>query len=354
MAKAKSIIFDTLSGKFGSVTSRTRKNKVVTLSANSSPSNPQSPAQTTQRDKYAAAVADWLNLTDEQKAAYGDPSGSLPAYQSYMKTALGPAPLPTGGTITEIGGYRIHTFTENGTFEAFGSMDVEILVIGGGGGGGGAHNAVSSSGGCGGGAGGHCHDSSFPVSAQSYSVTVGTGGRGGYVMQSLNNYGDGISGTDSIFSTITAIGGGFGGDAQTSTGDDGGSGGGGTSPGAGTSEQGYVGGSGAYGTNSGGGAGGGANSAGEDNSGPTGGNGGNGKESNISGTPSNYSEGGGGGGGGGGTGGTGGTEGGAGGNVGQNGFNGTPNKGNGGGGAGNGQCIGGNGGDGIIIISYPL
>ena len=43
----------------------------------------------------------------------------------------------TGGTITTVGNYIIHTFTENGDFTPSSSFNVEVLVVAGGGGGGG-------------------------------------------------------------------------------------------------------------------------------------------------------------------------------------------------------------------------
>jgi len=42
----------------------------------------------------------------------------------------------TGGTITEVDGYRIHTFTSNGTFTIDVATNVEVLVVAGGGNGG--------------------------------------------------------------------------------------------------------------------------------------------------------------------------------------------------------------------------
>ena len=43
----------------------------------------------------------------------------------------------TGGTITEAGGYRIHTFNSSGTFTTVGAtVSVDYLVVAGGGGGG--------------------------------------------------------------------------------------------------------------------------------------------------------------------------------------------------------------------------
>jgi len=79
----------------------------------------------------------------------------------------------TGGTISgaSIGGYKIHTFTSNGTFTPAYSGAVEVLVVGGGGGGAGLAG--------GGGGGGYVYQSSFQVvGGLSYPVVVGTGGSG--------------------------------------------------------------------------------------------------------------------------------------------------------------------------------
>ena len=52
----------------------------------------------------------------------------------------------TGGTITESGGYRIHTFTSSGDFVVSGgSLDVEYLLVAGGGGGWMSHHLRSLS-----------------------------------------------------------------------------------------------------------------------------------------------------------------------------------------------------------------
>ena len=40
----------------------------------------------------------------------------------------------TGGTVTQVGGYKIHTFTSSGTFTLNSGGDVEYLVVAGGGG----------------------------------------------------------------------------------------------------------------------------------------------------------------------------------------------------------------------------
>ena len=105
----------------------------------------------------------------------------------------------TGGTITEVGGYKIHTFTTPGTFDVTGgSTTGEVLLIAGGGSGG------SGTAG-GGGAGGVVYTASYNLNAPN-AVTIGPGGpfRPGGVTQ-------GIPGTNSVFGPQTAIGGGRGG-----------------------------------------------------------------------------------------------------------------------------------------------
>ena len=50
----------------------------------------------------------------------------------------------TGGTVTESGLYKVHTFTTSGTFQVTANPDnqiIEILCIGGGGGGGAGFNS---------------------------------------------------------------------------------------------------------------------------------------------------------------------------------------------------------------------
>ena len=81
-------------------------------------------------------------------------------------------------------------------------INAEILAVGGGGGGG-QHNAG------GGGAGGLQYRNNAPVSAQAYSITVGTGGAGG----SGGTYDVGDNGTSTTTAgiTTTAYGGGGGG-----------------------------------------------------------------------------------------------------------------------------------------------
>jgi hypothetical protein len=232
------------------------------------------------------------------------------------------------------------------------SYSIDYLVIAGGGG--------CNTGG--GGAGGYLSGSNLILtSGTAYTITVGAGGTG--VNQPSGTLP--TSGSNSIFSTYTAIGGGRSGRTDTvPNGISGGSGGGaagdgnGGTGGAGTSGQGNAGGNSPTGSPYPGGGGGGASAVGTAGSGSTGGNGGNGTASSISG--SSITRAGGGGGGGafssctGGSGGTGG--GGAGGvNGGGSGVSGTANTGGGGGGLvnySNAAYLGGNGGSGVVIISY--
>ena len=173
-----------------------------------------------------------------------------------------------------------------------GATTIDYLVVGGGGGGsrygaggaGGLRSTVDQTG------GGGSLESAVPISAATYTITVGQGGRG--------TWGEGpngdiaTSGSDSsiagpTFSTITSTGGGYGGTnasdpSPLNDGGPGGSGGGSnyntpSSGGSGTSNQGYGGGDGG---GSGppwlGGGGGGAGAVGSDSTPNVGGAGGTG------------------------------------------------------------------------------
>lgn len=223
---------------------------------------------------------------------------------------------------------------------------VDYLVVAGGGGGGG-------DGGGGGGAGGYRTGTGYSVTSGSViAITVGNYGAGG------GNNRNGSNGSDSVFGTITSIGGGGG--AYSGNASLGGSGGGGPASdygngGSGTLGQGNRGGN-TSSSHSGGSGGGGASAAGADsNSGDDGKSGGAGTSSSITGTAINYAGGGGGGGETGGIGGAGGIGGGGTGGVYRaNGLAATANSGGGGGGAGYGaNRSGGNGGSGVVIIRYP-
>jgi hypothetical protein len=257
----------------------------------------------------------------------------------------------TGGTITSANGYTIHTFTSNGTFTVTnGSGNVEALVVAGGGGG--------ANTGSGGGGGGFVSNGAVPVTTTGYSVTVGTGGSGG-----LTTAAPGVKGNNSVFSTITAEGGGQGVSHGAGNGGNGGSGGGGPihltiQRYGGTGSQGYAGGDGylvgGWAGNSGGGGGAGAVGAAGGNTAGTG-NGGIGRIIGISGSAVRYSGGGGGGEVHGSFVGAGGDGGGGNANMSAAGSNGTDGLGGGGGGGSYAGTYfnGGDGGNGIVIIRYP-
>jgi hypothetical protein len=139
--------------------------------------------------------------------------------------------VATGGTITTIGAYNIHTFTSGGTFSVTsGAGNIETLLIAGGGSGGTAQpNGMSSfMGAGGGGAGGVVYKSAVPVTPGNYPASVG----GGATAQTSTNT-KGNDGTPTTFVGLTALGGGGGGQqgypniGVNSYGNAGGSGGGG-------------------------------------------------------------------------------------------------------------------------------
>ena len=318
--------------------------------------------------------------------------GWRPTNSAKKSDLAGPFIEATGGTITESGAFKIHTFTSPGTFCVTnaglpsGSTTVDYMVVAGGAGGGG-DNGCGSGGSGGGGAGGFreshstpvsgCYTASplatptaLPVSVQGYPITVGAGGTGGCVSN------PGGSGANSVFSTITSAGGG-GGARFNRTSNTGGSGGGqGANNGSGQTTgsagntppvsppQGNKGGNSmSFGGGPGRGSsgGGGATAAGTNNpSGTDGTAGGAGATTNITASPVAYSGGGGGGGWNGASAGSGGTGGGGAGGSTAPGSNGTANRGGGGGGAGPTNVggtparPGGTGGSGIVVIRYKF
>jgi hypothetical protein len=296
----------------------------------------------------------------------------------------------TGGTVTECGNYKIHTFTGPGTFTVCSvascapDNEISYIVVAGGGGGGTIRGG-------GGGAGGFresksgvdCYSASplegatpITVTASPYPISVGGGGSGSTSPNNLPTTRNGTSGGSSTFSTVTSAGGGVGGHNTppsivngTTGGSGGGAGGqGGATGGAGNTpptnpSQGNTGGNDTRPGSppgEGGGGGGGATAVGVNSVSANAGCGGAGATTSISASPVAYAGGGGGGTtsnagacagaggtGGGGTGGDGNTF---------NGTNGTTNTGGGGGGTG--QTLspntGGNGGSGIVIIRYKF
>ena len=206
----------------------------------------------------------------------------------------------TGGksfVVQNINAGVVQRFTTVGTTAWTAPSDVtqvEVLVVAGGGGTG--HSEYHNGGG---GGGGLIYNNSYPVvPGQTYTVTVGAGGTGG----TSNSSGNQTAGGNSIFGSLTALGGGKGGSHSTYPGGNGGSGGGGAEnggagsrvAGTGTPGQGFA---GAVGFNGGQGAGGGGGAGGPGEVGVNnsrGGNGGPGLQFGISGTPTYYAGGGGG------------------------------------------------------------
>ena len=270
--------------------------------------------------------------------------------------------VASGGTVTTISGYKVHTFTSSGNFVANSPKAVEYLVIAGGGAGGKGYQ------GAGGGAGGYrsnvpgqvsgggaSAESTLTIASGSHAVTVGAG-----ATQGTNTV---VNGVNSVFSSITSIGGGGGGNwnvhiAGNSGGSGGGSANGHTAAVAGTAGQGYAGGkTSGYGGTGMGGGGGGASAIGKDGMlVADDGRGGDGASSNINGTATVRA--GGGGAGGWSAAGAGGAGGGGSGSDGASGTSlgvaGTANTGGGGGGTGALGYNGAAGGSGIVIIRYAV
>jgi len=138
----------------------------------------------------------------------------------------------TGGMISFKGGKVIHQFLSSGEFTVTNPTltSINYLVVGGGGGGGGDNN----NNGGGGGAGLLRYAENQPISTGTYPVVVGASGAGGQ-NGTGNNSGQGFNGgasTLNLPSAITSPGGGGGGGQAPSVGREGGSGGGGGGGGA--------------------------------------------------------------------------------------------------------------------------
>jgi len=215
---------------------------------------------------YGDIFADWIFV---RKYASTSPTASAPASEekgpgpvAYWKldegtgtaardsvTSKGYVANATGGTITESGGYRYHTFTSgNGTFVPITNGQVEVYTWGGGGAGGTVGGWIY---GAAGGAGAAARGVLNVSNGTSYAIVVGGGGgvnsynggsitcaNGGGGCASWNNsdnrYGSGGGGYSGIFNTsvsqanalLIAAGGGGGGSSRAGTGNAGGAGGG--------------------------------------------------------------------------------------------------------------------------------
>ena len=202
-------------------------------------------------------------------------SSTISEFSSATLYGIGYKPQATGGSISSDGTYWYHAFTSTGLFTPSKNLQCDVLVVAGGGGAGGG---TTGSYGGGGGAGGMLTSTGYSTkNGVFYSVAVGAGGTGG----TINTNPRGGSGNNSVFGTLTAVGGGGGGSGNygnfpnaIATGGDGGSGGGSgyaaiaAAGGTGTSGQGNNGAS--YNAGGQAGGGGGKGSAGSTNTGGTG------------------------------------------------------------------------------------
>jgi hypothetical protein len=126
-----------------------------------------------------------------------------------LSVARAAAYAELGGSATEVGGYRVHTFSlTSDTIEFTSPGQIDYLIVAGGGAGGGLTSSTPPGGG--GGAGGLLTGSTT-VSVGTYTISVGLGG----ATASLNK---GQNGSDSSISSIgSCIGGGAGGSYPNSS-----------------------------------------------------------------------------------------------------------------------------------------
>jgi hypothetical protein len=344
--------------------SNTTTNKIVLSRANNTPTGTD------------AIVNLWRSTSAITSIYCYLPSGNFAVGSTFslygIKAEIIPTAKATGGQIFEDATYVYHLFGSSGTFTPNQSLTCDYLVVAGGGGGGSLSFAGNGGGGGGGGAGGlrstvgatgggGSLETALSLTATGYTVTVGAGGIGGSGIEIR-----GTNGSNSVFSTITSIGGGGGGVSQQGSpssigpgisGGSGGGAGGGTNQAVwtvanGTANQGYAGGVNTTAIAYGSGGGGGAGSVGQNGSATTSGNGGNGVSitgwATATGTGVNGSYAGGGGGGLA-SGLSAGTTTGGGGTSGRSGI---ANTGGGGGGIDSVSSLSGRGGSGVVIVRY--
>lgn len=134
-------------------------------------------------------------------------------YDTWIKLNYLSYILGAGGEIHTAGDYRIHTFKRSGVFSIIDApvdATIEYLLVGGGGGGG------ETIGG-GGGAGEVKYSTISVASSDTFTVTIGSGGAGGWDPSA--NHGPADNGTATSIlrgaETITALGGGGGGGYNT-------------------------------------------------------------------------------------------------------------------------------------------
>jgi hypothetical protein len=300
--------------------------------------------------------------------------GSFISKVGSTQSLAGVAATSTGSSFTPGNGYVYHIFISPGSFYVSNIGYVDSCVIAGGGGGGTAPFNTGEGGG--GGAGGMLQTYGTLFPSGTYTISVGAGGQGrvSFGNGGTNGSPSSISGPP-LFVTLTATGGGLGGNPSGGSNGGSGGGGGGAGPvgsagGIGTSFQGNPGGRGQPQNDYTGGGGGGAGLSGFPARGPgVGGAGGDGLAafngdtgippaygtSNPTPLPGRWFAGGG-------TGGSNGPGvlsggiggGGTGGNPIVSGLPGTTNTGGGGGGSGSNPVSGGNGGPGIVILRYKV
>ena len=163
-----------------------------------------------------AGVGLWRNTAPITSVTYSS-NGTLLAGSTFTAYGVANADVgayATGGIITQDANYYYHAFGSSSTFTPTRNLTADILVVAGGG-------AAGPVGRGGGGAGGVIYQAGKSLSSgTSYTCTIGAGGA------ASNTIGTSANGSDSLFSTLQAFGGGGGGYSNGGSGNAGGSGGG--------------------------------------------------------------------------------------------------------------------------------
>ncbi|NBW58776.1 hypothetical protein EBR43_13585, partial [bacterium] len=202
------------------------------------------PTNPTTNQTYLYGGITWIFDGTSWTKSAASTAGNVTAVSDQINNSTGYFDLPSGTTaqrppVPPSGAIRYNSSTLNveywdpgyqrwmainktaGDATGGGTAIIDYLVVAGGGAGGGTNNSGSSGGG-GGGAGGYLSGNTVIFLSTSFTVTVGAGGSAGYLT--------GANGSNSLLSSLTAIGGGGGG-ASTGGADfngrTGGSGGGG-------------------------------------------------------------------------------------------------------------------------------
>ena len=174
---------------------------------------------------------------------------NIPGKESTSSQSRTIKALPSGGTITTTGNYRVHDFTSSGSFVTPVELtDVEYLIVGGGGGGG-SSGYVAGGGGGGGFRTSVVGATSGANSSAESRITVASGTHAVTVAATASAS---TQGNDSTFQSITALGGGGGTSGYHKSGASGGCGSGASAgnnagnAGSGTAGQGQRGGYGSW------------------------------------------------------------------------------------------------------------